>query len=90
MSNEPSIEDLARDWLDAERAESAGRAPNSDLARSTSAAYEAAVSAASREELLLAWHAAVRRQDENDMGSGDWADARDVSELLRVEYLASD
>ena len=48
------------------------------------------MSAASREELLLAWHAAVRRQDETDMGSGDWADARDVSELLRVEYLASD
>jgi hypothetical protein len=90
MSTEPSIEDLARDWLGAERADSAGRTPNADLARSTSAAYEAAVNAASPEELLVAWHAAIRRQDEAEMGSRDWAEARDVSELLRVEYLASD
>ena len=46
--------------------------------------------AASREELLVAWHAAIRRQDEAEMGSSDWADARGVSELLRVEYLASE
>lgn len=90
MSDEPSIEDLARDWLGAERADSAGRTSNSDQARATSAAYEAAVNAATREELLVAWHAAVRRQDETEMGSADWADAREVSELLRVEYLASE
>jgi hypothetical protein len=89
MSDEQSIEDLARDWLGAERAHTAGRVSTGDRAESISAAYEAAVRAATKEELLIAWHAAIRRQDETEMGSSDWANAREVSELLRVEYLAS-
>lgn len=55
-----------------------------------SAAYDSAVAAASREELLIAWHAARTVQQAAEMGSKGWAEARAVSELLRVEYLASE
>ena len=55
-----------------------------------SAAYDSAVAAASREELLVAWHAARTVQQAAEMGSKGWAEARAVSELLRVVYLASE
>jgi hypothetical protein len=89
MTTEPLIEDLARDWLAAERDESNGRAASDQRSRSTSDAYEVAVHGASREDLLLAWHGALRRQDFAEMGSEEWGYAREVAELLRVEYLAS-
>ena len=90
MATDPPLEDLARAWLAAERAEATGFAQSDERSRSTSAAYEAAIRAASREDLLLAWHAAIRRQDDTEMGSDEWANAREVSELLRLEYEASE
>ena len=90
MTIDLPIEDLARDWLSAERAEASGYAPNDERSRATSAAYEAAIRAATREDLLLAWHAAIRRLGETEMGSEDWTNAREVSELLRFEYEASE
>ena len=71
-TEDPAIEDLARDWLDAERDATSGRAPDDARARSASAAYEEAVTAASREDLLIAWLAAQQRQSETEMGSEAW------------------
>lgn len=90
MTPNPPLEDLARDWLAAERAEARGYAQSDDRSRSTSAAFEAAIRAATREDLLLAWHAAIRHQDDMEMGSDDWANAREVCALLRYEYEASE
>jgi hypothetical protein len=86
-----AIEDLAATWLEAERTATAvGNANNTEeRARVASAAYDAAVSAATPEELLLAWHAAQATVDRVEMGSKAWAEAREVAELLRVEYLAA-
>jgi hypothetical protein len=86
----PAIEDLARDWLSAERSASARGEVDDERSRIASALYDEAVRSASREELLVAWHAALRRQDEADMGSVAWAEARTVSQLLAREYAASD
>lgn len=88
---DPSIEQLAAAWLAAERvASDLGNAGQSEeVARSTSADYDAAVAAASAEDLLVAWHAARKIQGEAEMGSQQWAEARAVSELLRVEYQAA-
>ena len=86
-----SLEGLAAAWLEAERqAVAVGNANNTEeRARQASAAYDAAVSATSSEELLLGWRAAEARATEAEMGSKDWAEAREVAELLRVEYLAA-
>lgn len=85
------IEDLAREWLASEReASRRGNAGGTEeRARQASAAYESAVTAASREDLLIAWHAALKVQHAQEMGSAAWADARAVSELVRIEYQAS-
>ena len=93
MTDEPKgIEELARLWLASER--EASRQGNSagteERAREASAAYESAVTAASREDLLIAWHAALRVQHAQEMGSVAWSEAREVSELVRVEYQASE
>jgi hypothetical protein len=86
-----SIEGLATAWLDAERqAVAVGNANNTeDRARQASAAYDAAIAGASPEELLLAWRAAESTAGRAEMGSKEWAEAREVAELLRVEYLAA-
>src|SRR5690348_8767380 len=89
MTIDRPLEDLASDWLAAERAEATGYAQSDERSRATSAAYEASLRAATREDLLLAWHAGIRRQDDTEMGSDHWANAREVSELLRLEYEAS-
>ena len=85
------IEAIATDWLEAERRATAGAnmAGLEDRARELSAAYDAAIRAASPEELRLAWEGAQRIQANCEMGSAQWASARQVSELLRVEYFAS-
>ena len=85
-----AIEELATLWLETERdARNRVNAGGSEeRARSASAAYEHAVTSASLEELLVAWHAALKTQYACEMGSASWADARAVSELLRAEYLA--
>jgi hypothetical protein len=86
-----ALEDLATAWLEAERqAIAVGNANNTeDRARLASAAYDAAVAAASAEELLLAWRAAEATAGQAEMGSKAWAEGREVAELLRVEYLAA-
>ena len=85
-----SIETLATRWLAAERlAEARGNAGGTeDLAREAGAAYDEAVSGASVEDLLLSWQGARQLQEATVMGSEDWGHAREVAELLRVEYLA--
>jgi len=90
-SSNESIEGLAATWLEAERtAVAVGNANNTEeRARLASAAYDSAVSAASSEELLLAWRAAEATAAASEMGSKAWAEAREVAELLRVEYLAA-
>jgi hypothetical protein len=86
-----SIEDLAAAWLEAERqAVEVGNANNTEeRARLASAGYDAAVAAATAEDLLLAWQAAEAMVDRTEMGSKTWAEAREVAVLLRVEYLAA-
>lgn len=88
---EDTIETLAAGWLESERqAIAVGNANNTEeRARQASAAYDAAVSAASPEDLLLAWRAAEARAADAEMGSKEWAEMREVAELLRVEYLAA-
>ena len=85
------IDELARRWLAAERdaSERGNEGGREEQARIASAAYERAIVSATREELLVAWHAARKAQHEKEMGSASWAEARAVSELIRVEYLAS-
>jgi hypothetical protein len=87
----PSCEMLAARWLDAE--ERAGIEPtNATLAHEAvrlAGAYEAAIRAASLEELRLAWEAARQRQGRELIGTREWGDARRVSELLRAEYAAA-
>ena len=94
MANEgeTAIEVLARVWLAAERdASNRGNAGGTEeRARQASTAYERAVAGGSREDLLVAWHAALKVQNAQEMGSHLWGEAREVSELIRVEYLASE
>jgi hypothetical protein len=87
-----AVEELARLWLAAEReASKRGNAGGTEeRARQASAAYERAVTESSREDLLVAWHAALKIQQGKEMGSQAWPEAREVSELIRVEYLASE
>jgi hypothetical protein len=90
-SAEVSIEGLAAAWLESERTATAvGNANNTEeRARLASAAYDEVVAAATTEDLLLAWQAAQAVASRAEMGSKEWADAREVAELLRVEYLAA-
>jgi hypothetical protein len=90
-SADDSIEGLASVWLESERtAIAVGNANNTEeRARLASAAYDAAVAGATPEELLLAWQAAQATAGRAEMGSKAWAEAREVAELLRVEYLAA-
>ena len=90
-SQPEALEDLAATWLEAERqAIAVGNANNTEeRARLASAAYDAAVAAASPEELLLAWRAADGTAGHAEMGSRAWAESREVAELLRFEYLAA-
>ena len=93
MTDKPmAIEDLARLWLASEReASSRGNSGGTEeQARQASADYEMAVTSASREDLLVAWHAALKVQHAQEMGSISWSQAREVSELIRMEYLASE
>lgn len=88
-----SIETIAAAWLAAESelVSGAGDPERAEaLARDLSDRYDAAIRAASREELRLAWEAARRLQGEQEMGAESWATARRLSELLRDEYLAAD
>jgi hypothetical protein len=93
MTEEPvAIEELARLWLASEREASkrGNDGGTEERARQASAAYERAVTSASREDLLVAWHAALNVQHAQEMGSVAWSQAREVSELIRIEYQASE
>ena len=92
MTQDKAIEDLARRWLASERdASTLGNLAGTEAeARRASAAYEAAVTSASSEDLLVAWYAAQKVQHAQEMGSVSWSHAREVSELLRTEYRASE
>jgi hypothetical protein len=93
VTDEPNaIEELARVWLESEREASrqGNAAGTEERARQASAAYESAVTSASREDLLIAWHAALAVQHAQEMGSVAWSEAREVSELVRIEYQASE
>lgn len=87
---EADIEQLAAGWLEAERRATLDPGElKAEAARVASARFEEAIRLATREELRLAWEAARRTQDDRLMGSREWAEARSVSELLRMEYLAA-
>jgi hypothetical protein len=89
-SADSSIEGLAAAWLESERTATAVNANNTEeRARLASAAYDEVVAAATTEDLLLAWQAAQAVAGRAEMGSKEWAEAREVAELLRVEYLAA-
>lgn len=67
-----TIEELARQWLAAERdATDRGNSGGwEDRARLSSVVYENALAAASRADLLVAWHVAARKAQHNcEMGS---------------------
>ena len=89
-----SLERIAGEWLAAEETVASGGGGNPEsaeaLARELSDRYDAAIRAATREELRLAGEAAVRLQGDQEMGSAAWASARRLAELLRDEYLAAD
>jgi hypothetical protein len=87
---EVDIAQLAAGWLTAERRATSDPVDlKAEEARVASDRFESAVRLATREELRLAWEAAKRTQAGCLMGSRKWAEARSVSELLRMEYLAA-
>jgi hypothetical protein len=85
-----TLEGLATAWMSAEGrfASEQGSALDQEAARDLGERYDAAVNAATQEELRLAWEAARKIQSEQLMGSASWADARQVSNLLAAEYRA--
>jgi len=89
-----AIETIAGQWLAAEQDLAGGGSGNLEhseiRARDLSERYDAAIRAASREDLRLAWEAARAIQAEQEMGSEAWANARRLSELLRGEYQAAE
>jgi hypothetical protein len=86
-----SIEGLAAEWLFRERVAVArdNDGATEAAARAASEAYDGAIRGATLEELLLAWRAAVKSQEAQEIGSVQWLEARSVSELLRTEYEAA-
>ena len=89
-----SIEELAARWLATERqASDRGNAGGTEeRARAASAAYERAVTSASPEELLIAWHAALNVQYACEIGSASSGGGsrrvravacRDISRVVR-------
>jgi hypothetical protein len=87
-STPDALDQLAAAWLAAEEAATSEPAREPDAVR-LALLYEAALASASLEEVRLAWEAAHLAQAGTVMGSRDWAAARRVSELLRVEYAAA-
>ena len=84
------IEVLAADWLASEeRAVAEPGEFTAGLALIASERFEEAIRRAGPEQLRLAWEAAKSVEATWEVGSKAWADARTVSGLLRVEFLAS-
>jgi len=85
------IDQLAADWLEAERLaiETDNSARFEERARTLSDLYDKAIASATPAELEAAWKAAEARQAEHPTGSVEWRRAGRVTELLRTEYLAA-
>jgi hypothetical protein len=89
-SIDASIEELASAWLAAERHSTSDPAPGKAKdAVIASRRFEDAIRVATQEDLRLAWEAARRIQAACEIGSVEWAEARTVSELLRMEYMVA-
>ena len=88
MHNEDNaLESLAAQWLALERrSTTSGRAEDMDRAARAAEAYEDALHLASLEDLLLAWRSAEKVREACLIGTSEWADARSVAQLLRLEY----
>jgi hypothetical protein len=85
-----SIEALAAEWLARERRATTERNETAaQHAVEASERFERAIREGTQEDIRLAWEAARIIQGACEMGSPEWAEARQVSELLRVEYLAA-
>lgn len=85
------LDTLAAGWLAAEdRATAMPRSPKlqAEAAR-LGEAYEAALQAASRDEIETALAAARATQATHEVGSAEWDASRRVAELLRLESEAS-
>ena len=87
MHNDPGLESLAAEWLALERM-SVTSGLSRDVERATRAAdaYERSLRVASLEDLQLAWRAAEKARGDCLIGTSEWAEARSVAELLRIEY----
>ena len=84
-----ALELIATEWLEAERRLVSHLTEAAEAgARDLGLEYEAAIRSASQEDLRLAWEAARVAQARCEVGSAEWAEARSVSELLRMEYAA--
>jgi hypothetical protein len=57
-----------------------------DRAARAAEAYEESVRLASLEELQLAWRSAENARGACLIGTSEWAEARAVAQLLRLEY----
>jgi hypothetical protein len=88
VSQDDTLDGLAAAWLAAEDRNTIEPGREAEAVR-LGLAYEAMLAAASIEEKRIAWEAARRTQAGTELGSREWASARRVSELLRVEYLAA-
>ena len=87
MENDTDLETLAAEWLALERQSVAsGLAQDVERATRAAEAYESSVRLASLEDLQLAWRAAEKTRGECLIGTSEWAEARSVAELLRLEY----
>ena len=87
MTDDRPIEQLATEWLRLERlaVENPSGVP---VAVEAATAFEVAVREAAPEDLLLAWQAATRNREVCEPGGQEWADAREVERLLKMEYEA--
>jgi hypothetical protein len=82
-----SLESLAAQWLALERRSTrSGRPEDMDAAARAAAAYERSVRGASLEDLQLAWRSAEKAREACLIGTSEWAEARAVAQLLRLEY----
>ena len=87
MHNDTGLESLAAEWLTLERKSvTSGLAHDVERATRAAEAYERSVRVASLEDLQLAWRAAEKARGDCLIGTSEWAEARSVAQLLRLEY----
>jgi len=87
QNEDTALESLAAAWLSLERRSvTSGQAEDVNRAAKAAEAYEDSVRLASLEDLQLAWRAAEKTRGDCLIGTSEWAEARSVAELLRLEY----